>query len=59
MSDLRIFHNLKFDDCQKHDRKPRKIKSLLKIEFQPPKDLKILASKNKLKIRLVALNSKL
>ena len=51
-----MFHKLEFDGCQKRTRKPAKILTSWKIEFQPPKDIKILISKNNLKTSSVALN---
>ena len=57
-----FFTNLKFDDCQKHQRKPAKVQKSWRIEFQPRKGSKIWKnwkSKNDFKSRLRALNNAL
>ena len=50
-----FFTNLKFDDFQKHERKPTKMWTSWKNEFQPRKDPKNVTSKNELQTRLEAL----
>ena len=47
-----FFTNLKFDDCQKYERKPAKILTTWKFEFRPRKDQKNVTSKNDLKTPL-------